>query len=269
MGVPVRYVEGYIASDFERAEDYEESGLYVSELTDREAHAWIEVYYDGLGWVPYETTSPYIKSYYGNTITLPQAPGEDNAPVGGGGGASSNHAPDAGTNDTPIGDIIVEPVTEPFPTGKVVMALLIIAGVCALCFFVWRFLRDRAEAALAERRRLITDAINGTVEEDKFAACAQELNYEIFRMFDLGGEAPNLGELPMEYAARLEKDALIGKEIPFTEIMTLIQKQEFGHGVTPSELAKIAEFLDSLWKDVYRTTPKTKRFWYRYVRCAV
>ena len=149
------------------------------------------------------------------------------------------------------------------------MTLLIIAGVCALGFFVWKYLRDRADAAIAERRRLITDAINGSIEVEHFNRCAQELNYEILRMFDLGGASPVVGELPMEYAQRLEKESLLGKEMPFTEIMALIQKQEFGHGVTPSELARIAEYLDSLWKDVYRTSGKVSRFWNRYFRCAL
>ena len=267
MGIPARYVEGYLASDFRRAEDYEETGNYECIVTDQQAHAWVEVYYDGLGWLPYEATPKFVKSYYGSLISLGGESGGGSF-VPGEGTDTDFGTPPADENPSE-GELPPEPVEEPFPTGKVLMALLIIVGIGVLGFFVWKGLRDRADAALAERRRLITDAINGNIEEDQFNRSAQELNYEILRMFDLGGASPVLGELPMEYAARLEKESLLGKEMPFTEIMALIQKQEFGHGVSRAELSKIAEYLDSLWKDVYRTSGKAKRFWNRYFRCAI
>lgn len=273
MGISTRYVEGYIAAKFDPDEENEDSDLYVCNVTDRQEHAWIEVYYDGLGWLPYETTEQYVKAYYGKTLNNDTAEGED-VPTGGGssGGGSldTDYAPDAGMGETgPVVDIPLEPIAEPFPTGKVLLIIVIVAGSGVLIFIAWRYLRDRAESALAERRKLINDAINGSVEDDELPHYAQELNYEIFRMFNLGGESPNLGELPMEYAQRLEKDSILGKTVPFTEVMSLMQKQEFGRGVSKAELAKIAEYLDSLWKDVYRTSGKAKRFWNRYLRCAI
>ena len=265
MGIPARYVEGYIASSFSRAEDYEESGKYECNVTDKQAHSWVEVYYDGLGWLPYETTSRYIKAYYGSMIYTESSGGGSVVP----GGNDTNHDTPPTGEQLPGEQLPPEPTTPPFPTAKVLLGLLITAGVIALGVFVWKTLRDRAEAALMERRRLISDAINCCIDEDNFHRSAQELNYEIFRMFDLGGASPHIGELPMEYAARLESESLLGKEMPFTEIMALIQKQEFGHGVTAAELSRIAEYLDSLWKDVYRTSGKFKRFWNRYFRCAI
>ena len=265
MGIPARYVEGYIASSFSRAEDYEETGRYESIVTDRQAHAWVEVYYDGLGWIPYEASTKFVRAYYGSMIYTESEGGGSVIP---GGGTDTDFAPET-PDEAPGEELPPEPLEEPFPTGKVLMTLLIVVGGGALCFFIWKYLRDRADAALAERRRLINDAINGSIEEDQFNRCAQELNYEILRMFDLGGESPLLGELPMEYAERMENNSLLGKEMPFTEIMALIQKQEFGHGVNSEELSRIAEYLDSLWKDVYRTSGKAKRFWNRYFRCAI
>ena len=35
-----------------------ESGLVTVSLTDAAAHAWIEIYLDGYGWIPYEMTPP-------------------------------------------------------------------------------------------------------------------------------------------------------------------------------------------------------------------
>lgn len=72
-GIPTRYAEGYIAHDFERAsrKDPFTLGTYVH---DYDAHAWIEVWYDGIGWVQYETTPYYYAAMYGEET---QTPGTD------------------------------------------------------------------------------------------------------------------------------------------------------------------------------------------------
>lgn len=74
MGVPARYVEGYVISAYSisnaeaTGEDYKEymtgtspigkTGVITAEITDANAHAWVEVYSDGFGWVPVDVTPP-------------------------------------------------------------------------------------------------------------------------------------------------------------------------------------------------------------------
>lgn len=74
MGVPARYVEGYSIPPSSVAEadtagyKYEdylsgtspigETGVVTVEVSDARAHAWVEVYSDGFGWVPIEVTPP-------------------------------------------------------------------------------------------------------------------------------------------------------------------------------------------------------------------
>lgn len=77
-GIPARYVEGYAVSydemldgtlveGAEYADYYKgyselgETGLVEVELTDADAHAWVEVYDEKYGWVPVEVT-PYSTS---------------------------------------------------------------------------------------------------------------------------------------------------------------------------------------------------------------
>ena len=50
LGVPARYVSGYAVTVTP-----ENAGKPINVL-DRNAHAWVEVYYDGVGWLPYEVT---------------------------------------------------------------------------------------------------------------------------------------------------------------------------------------------------------------------
>jgi len=87
MGIPARYVEGYCidietaadASDIVEGEDYrdwyegdnllihdgDEAYVIEVEVNDSKAHAWVEIYIDGFGWIPVELT------------TAPQARGDD------------------------------------------------------------------------------------------------------------------------------------------------------------------------------------------------
>ncbi len=75
MDVPARYVEGYcippsiiaddaVALDENYSEWYEgdslieEEGVINVKITDAQAHAWIEIYLDGYGFVPFEMTPP-------------------------------------------------------------------------------------------------------------------------------------------------------------------------------------------------------------------
>lgn len=63
-GIPARYVEGYYvpASALESSEDGTVS------VTSQNAHAWTEVYFDGIGWMPIDVTP----GYYYDALTLQQ-----------------------------------------------------------------------------------------------------------------------------------------------------------------------------------------------------
>ncbi len=56
LGVPARYVSGYVVvpSDFEASEQ-----KFFAKVTDYAAHAWVEIYLENVGWIPYEMTPGY------------------------------------------------------------------------------------------------------------------------------------------------------------------------------------------------------------------
>lgn len=75
FGIPARYVEGYVisqsaVSERAAAADYDYNAFFEGEnmlgtsnvveveINDGDAHAWVEIFADGFGWIPVEVTPP-------------------------------------------------------------------------------------------------------------------------------------------------------------------------------------------------------------------
>lgn len=56
-GIPARYVEGYLITPNDVKDTLSNSEIVID---DSHSHAWAEYYLDGVGWIPFETTPPYI-----------------------------------------------------------------------------------------------------------------------------------------------------------------------------------------------------------------
>lgn len=63
-GIPARYAEGYYLSIAKT----QSSADGTAALTGQDAHAWAEVYFDGIGWLPVDATS----GYYFDAVALQQ-----------------------------------------------------------------------------------------------------------------------------------------------------------------------------------------------------
>lgn len=61
-GIPSRYCLGYVAKPSKFNLLNKQGSGYSFMLKDDSAHAWVEIYIDGLGWIPFEFTDGYSQS---------------------------------------------------------------------------------------------------------------------------------------------------------------------------------------------------------------
>lgn len=60
-GIPARYCEGYVVDNVLSEHSGPDGSPYIyADILDSNAHAWCEVYLDGIGWMPFEFTYSYF-----------------------------------------------------------------------------------------------------------------------------------------------------------------------------------------------------------------
>ena len=129
-GVPARYVEGYYLKD----EAIDANGNAT--LTSKDGHAWVEVYFDGLGWLPIDVTPGYYDDVYTlmNMVAMPQG---DNSQVNIEKGHDDSQGLDDGQNSG-----LIHQIVESADSLKDIFLGVITIG-CLVLFVLWIILEIR------------------------------------------------------------------------------------------------------------------------------
>lgn len=254
MGIPARYAEGYVAKDFEPLG----GGYGVKNRADiygTDAHAWVEVYIEDMGWMQYEVTPGELSNdmYDPNSDTIDpelEEPTEEEEedPV---------TTPDIEEEDEPT-----PPVLPPMEDKandlewfiRIVVIALCLALVCALIYFFIRWIHKRAWKVMSARYEVIDLAKNRDAyvgKEFDTRNAARKMNDWILDIFSLIGCEPRQGELPSEFVTRMREDYGDLSKIDIGDVIYAMQKEEFGHGLTFDELSDCAVYLEDIIVSVY------------------
>lgn len=297
-GIPARYVEGYIACDFHSNKSDEAVAGFAAYVHDYEAHAWIEVFFDGIGWVQYECTPAYYAGMYG-------------------GGESSNPNEDSSSSTPPpsiqdqINDLLAQPdsdeeeevdketLAEQEERRRAIIAMVVFLGVALVAgavIAVLVHLKNRAASAEYKRSSAAETVLSehfgqNTSEDDR-----RELSYTVIdavhNVLDIYGLAPETGEFKDEYARRIAIDLedVLGRspeygtpdeqvdpnappaeELPISEhrmgeIMDAIAAEEFGHGMSIGQMKQVAALYRDLRNNVHKRVRLGRRIVLRYIK---
>lgn len=282
-GFPARYVQGYVTSDLNSGKDDDGDLVYTSSVMDRDAHAWVEVYIDGLGWRTYEATSVYYdKLYYveeeedlnppditTSITTRPPVSTDVTTTV------TTTTTTTESTTEDPEAPTIAKEI-DPMQILRIAIGFIVVLAIAAL--LLWQY--KRARKVVDGRMYYIERSMYGSFEEKAdFDQVAGVLCDSIYEIHAILGNRPLVGELPSEFAARIDRPLYDGKRrlvrmrarlsmLPysFSDMVALIQKHEFGRALTRGELEILGAYLKALLDSEYRYIPLYKRIWYRYIR---
>ena len=285
-GIPVRYVEGYLASDMVKSHSTKSGWSYSCTVRDSDAHSWIEVWYDGIGWVRYETTPAFYNDAYG-IIDDADPDDPDDPPV-----TLPPEDTDDEIEDTTLPDDITtlpDDTSDPLSNGnggngisrETFVRICVIGGVILLLAIIFAIVAiavvKRAERHREEKEKLLNSAESGDFTEDERHAVARSLIDMTMTLLRVYGTPPGKSELRTDYAKRLENEYLsvfgkrkyvrnlsklteeekekldgndyyIVSDTDFTAIFDSMAAEEFGlSGMTREEIHDLAVFYKRLY----------------------
>lgn len=265
-GIPVRFAEGYIARGWFDGYGNDVVAKYTSFVFDENAHTWIEVYYDGIGWIPYETTPIYADEMYGTDKTEPSG----NA--GGQTEPEDNESSDREIETLPTVIPEEEEETEISPLEKfrwLLIALAVFLVLHAAFSVIAGVIRKRAMAVVDRKYQMIADAKNDSVFRDKSRDKKEIERFlidNIFMILKNTGVGPEKGELLSEFAERITGDfSGISTKDP-VHIMNCIRRSEFGGALSFAELSDLAEFTSDITVSLYSGLSPLKKLQLRYLK---
>lgn len=245
MGIPARYVEGYLAKSgkFDYGTKYQ--GNITVNLTDENAHAWVEVYITGYGWIPIEVTPGYST---GEQVTTP-APTEK---------AEATATPDASKATPAVTQSTASSGetdrTVDFDFSKVkpfLFGILILAAVIGSIFFRRKWILFRRE-----KQENSTDInVRAAFYYQRMEAillCKKERKQRI------------------SLRDKIEKDSLKVETIEqgeWQQLLFVMNKYAFSKmGITLEEFELILTLYEKVLENIYKNSSGIKGLYYKFIK---
>ncbi len=285
-GIPARYTSGYVAAKFARTSSPD--GAYYSDVLDENAHAWTEVWFDGIGWVQYEATPEYYDSAY--------KPGFDPSDKGSQG--TENDAPkpieppkDSEDEPTPPPQITEDEENEQRKRfiAKIITVTVISLAVTAAFFLLIFIVIRKARHAEKERRRLLdklANAASGNAQVPERTEVRAVIDM-LFTLLEECALSPTAGQFGGDLALTLSEnlDGILSKAVSdeglsefqaerahlgereLKRVFSAIAAEEFGYGAPVEDMHLIVRLYRRLYTHLYRKkVPAFRRAWLYFIK---
>lgn len=262
MGVPARYVTGFTVGGDNCAET---SDGYKYTVVQKNLHAWVEVYFDGIGWIPYDPTP------IGDRLSA-SAPETTTATVSETTSVTTAHTTTtAATTTTTKAETESETETSTVPltdnngipigdegrglSPEAVKIIFISAGAILLLFIIAMSIAGGLRSLTKKQNRLMKFFKSG----DSETAVKEMLEFSL-KLLRIRGICRQKGETPEEFGFRADKTLKAGNifrdAIPFYEKAQFDREPEF----TKDEQLLVYESVSKLLKNTLDDMKPLKRF---------
>lgn len=277
LGVPARYVTGYVvAGDGEAVE-----GGYKYTLREKDLHAWVEVYVDNIGWLPYDPTAAVdgfdgmaSESAHNNSeqpsvteettttttaeiVTSEIDEGEEDPLLTEGTDTTTKPPVSAdGTGTGGEGGGISGPPAEDASFVPVLVTILCVAAAIVLVVITVRLFIKKLENAEKKVWR-------GFRKKPPYRAC-QEMYKLVMLILEKEGLVPGC-ELMNDFAERVDSSIFLkGTNVFLVDVMPVFIKCEFGTAdlapVSEEERAAVFKFTAAVYRKYMENKNSAGRF---------
>lgn len=244
-GFASRYVEGYLVRySAEKGDEY--TDIVDVNVTGNNAHAWTEVYFDGMGWLPIEVTPTYFSEEENNTVIDPTDPDVKDDPV-------DPIVPTEKPNEPnkPVED------PKPLPTPltpeeqKLLNVLRVVLPIVCILLLV-----SVLAFAFLLRRHLVLTGKNRSLNArgEKFGRCAYSI---------IDKDCKHFGGFSVDNLAKFG----IAESVTERCIQLLEKSVYSGDDLTATEKAYIKRFIQQTCNAIEDSGNKRHKLYCKYVRC--
>jgi hypothetical protein len=244
VNIPIRYIEGFIV-------DYnEKEGNSTYKVLNRNAHAWVEGYIKGIGWIPFEPTSAFYQSRYTGWVDNSNLNVSNPSGLPGSYLDNTQSDYDKLVDELKIDDIGNDNGLKYIFTGVKVFILLLIIIILTIIFILiyYYFLEKRYNKKYRNRdnSKKVLILVN-----------------ELFRLLPLDGHKLLETETLLQFC--YNRGQIIMKDISFLEVVILYMKVRYGEEIIGNEeLELVTKFMKEYKNFLTSKVGKLKMFYYRF-----
>lgn len=257
-GIPARYVTGFTVGG-NKCETTEEGYKYT--LTDKDLHAWVEVYYRDVGWVPYDPTpgtyqapspnapvteAPIVTTPETTTTTTTASESTTTTTSTSTGDESETPAATAGVTDNTPETPAIDP--------EAVKIILIVIGIILLLFILFMSVMGFIKKLNRKQREMLKFFERGDSTE-----AVKAMLIFMLKLLSLRGIVRIKGETPEEFGRKA--DGALNMSQVVENAIPIFEKSEFDHDPIfgAEEQSTAYESVKTLLKDTLDGMKRTKR----------
>lgn len=257
-GIPARYVSGFSTGELTLNET---TGYYEKTLTEKNLHAWVEVYFPECGWLAFDptgqsdTAQPSTPSS-SQTVTTPPSTTTIHPPITTPPQSSTITTPPLSQSTGNKGEH-----SDPGPqsnNGTLLTIIVIAVSVIAIAALIYGFIETVRNKNKARWRRY--KKINSN-------KATKQMHRFIMKLYSITDITPYTSELPTEFAVRVDNHMNIAdKKNNLQSIISIIEKAEFSaNQISEEERRLVYVYTKMLYNLVLSSSGFLKRIYLKII----